>query len=435
MGSIPPALRFRMAIGFFERFIGSMMTPLMMIYLAARLGPATAGALLLGTVAVGISTSLLGGHLSDRYGRRLVLLAGSAGLALACLGMAATSALGWPLAVYACYLLEMASMTAIQPAHEAMIIDVTSADNRRAVYTFNYWSNNLALAVGALVGSFFYRHHFTGLLVCYGICIFGALCLSLRYLVESAPPRAADGQAQPKATGTGRTVRSVLDRYRGVLADRTFLCLVLAMTAVLGLEFQQSGYLGTSISAHIPANAIHVPLGHGAIGGVEMVGVMRAEGTLLVVALALVAQRVLRSFSNRASIYAGTLLFTVGYVALALISGSTNHPGVTAALLIAATAVSTVGEIVHVPAVQSVMAEIIPQDARSRYMAVFGLNAKGGQLLGAGCLSLGAVLPASGMSAVFAGIGLAALLLSRAVLAGIARPVVAPTPALDSTTG
>lgn len=419
MVRIQRELRLRLAIGFVERFVGSMITPLMIIYLAEQVGPAEAGALLVGVVAVGVAASLAAGHLADRSGRRVVLVAGGAGMGAALLGMAAAHACGRPLAVYACYLLQVAAMTSIQPAHEAMIIDVTTPETRRPVYSFNYWSNNLALSAGALVGGFFYRHHLTALLLCYAAAILATAAVSCRFLVESRPP-------EPEAAGgPPRGLRQVVaERYRGVLGDRRFLLLLLVMVAIMGLEFQKTGYIGAKVSATIPAHSLSVPLLGHSLGGVELVGALRAESTFLVVALALTAQPLLRRFSNGRSVYTGTVLFTAGYVLLAVVSGSGGSPGARAGLLVAATAVATCGEIMHAPAVQSVMAEIVPAHARSRYMAVFGLNPKGGQLIGAGCLSLGAVLSSTGMGVLYAALGATALLASWKVLNWRPRPAV-----------
>lgn len=435
MKSIPRALRLRLAIGFFERFVGSMMTPLMMVYLAEETGPAVAGALLVGVVAVGVAAGLAGGHFSDRNGRRRVMLAGGSGMGLAFVGVAGAHLMGWPFAAYGCYLVLMAAMTSIQPAHEAMIIDLVPRESRRAVYTLNYWANNLALAVGALVGAFFYRDHFPQLLLCYAAGIFAAVALSFRFLAESAPPgKPADaaGAGRPWPSPRGLRIGVFLDRYRGVAHDRRFLVLVVVMIAIMGLEFQNAGYLGTTIAAALPAGSVDLPfLPGGALGGVELVGVLRAESTVLVVVLALIAGPALRRLGNAASIYTGTALFTVGYFFLAVFSRPGQDAETMVILLVLATAVATFGEIVHVPAMQSMMAEIIPDHARSRYMAVFGLNPKGGQLIGAGCLSLGALVPSVGMGLIFALLGIVALVASWLVLTWEQRATGEPEPELE----
>src|SRR5262249_31537400 len=84
-----PSLRLRIAVGFAERFLNTMVVPLTTVFLARHAGTATVGLLLLATVAVSIVSMLAAGYLAERYGRRRVLVISAA---LMCAGFTVMAA-------------------------------------------------------------------------------------------------------------------------------------------------------------------------------------------------------------------------------------------------------------------------------------------------------------------------------------------------------
>src|SRR5690606_13771886 len=46
-----------------------------------------------------------------------------------------------------------------RPAMHALIIDSTTPENRKAVYTIEYWLTNLSMAIGAALGGLLYVNH------------------------------------------------------------------------------------------------------------------------------------------------------------------------------------------------------------------------------------------------------------------------------------
>jgi DHA1 family multidrug resistance protein B-like MFS transporter len=78
---------------------------------------------------------------------------------------------------------------------------------------------------------------------------------------------------------------------------------------------------------------------------------------------------------------------------------------------------------------QTVLAGAVPEGARTRYMAVFNLNVRGGMVIAALSLSAGAVVPSWGMAVVYGLIGLCACALYWSLLSG-GRGAFAPAPAV-----
>lgn len=194
------------------------------------------------------------------------------------------------------------------------------------------------------------------------------------------------------------------------------MALFLAMTLVLGLEMQRtSGFVAIHLAEDVPTQGL-LPFGIGPpVTGIELLGILQAVNTVGVAILALFSQRFLRRLDDRRSVVLGLALFTAGCVALAV--------GDFAVVLLLAMLVITVGELMHIPAMQAVLASVVPDHARSRYMAVFHLNARGGMIIASLSLGLGAIVSPAGMAVVYVALGAGAILLYRSLWT-----VRAPTP-------
>lgn len=128
---------------------GSFVQPMLVLYLTQeqRMTPTAAGAVV---AAVGIgdfASQLLGGWLGDRIGRRVTMLLGFLGtaIALAALGSAETIAGIWVTAVG--YGL---AAGLFRPAGSAAVADLPP-DQRVRAYSLLYWAANLGYAVAATV--------------------------------------------------------------------------------------------------------------------------------------------------------------------------------------------------------------------------------------------------------------------------------------------
>lgn len=401
-----PTLRLRLGLAFFERALTTMAIPLMAIYLSQRLGASAAGLLILGSVVVAILAGLSSGHVADLHGRRRALLIGSAAMAIGFVGMALAASPWWdaPLTVFAFYLFQVAAASFIAPVHETVIIDVTTPEQRKAAFTISYWSFNIAMAAGALLGGFLYRDHFVDLLIGAAACGVVATLITWRWLGETAPP----ASGVDRTAGDGGRIRSVLAGYVPAFKDRRFMALFLAMTLVLGLEMQRTtGFVAIHLAQDVPTQGL-LPFGIGPpVTGIELLGILQAVNTVGVAILALVSQRLGRRLDDRRSVLIGLALFTAGCAALAV--------GDLAVVLLLAMFVITVGELMHIPAMQAVLASVVPDNARSRYMAVFHLNARGGMIIASLSLSLGAIVSPVGMAIVYVALGAGAILLYRSL--------------------
>lgn len=410
--SLHSNVRIRIGLAFVNKLIDAMILTYIAIYLAAHVGVALAGALILIFAVFAVLGMLYGGHAAEHWGRRPVLILGdlSGFVFLTLMSFAYFDNWG-PFAVYFAYAMAKFGSNMALPANDATIIDVAPPTERRYVYTVNYWVTNLALGGGALVGGFLYNEHFGAVIVGGAIGTCGALIVTTLFIRETKPDTPSEGPAKP--TGFRRFV----DGYRIVLFDSTFRRLIIAATLALTLEGQTNGYLGIRFASSLPTQHLLPFLN---VTGVQMLGVIKAENTVLVVVLALFINALLAKLSDRFRLYVGISLFAGGFAVLALAGN--------AWVLLLAGLVLTVGELMNVPVKQALLADLAPEQGRSRYMAAYYLNIRLGQVLNAILISSSAVLGAVGMAGVYLLFGVVIILQYRTILARRAQPAPVPTP-------
>lgn len=410
-------LRIRIGVGFVNRLMDSMITSFMAIYLAFTYSVALAGAMMFVVVSLGVVGMLVGGHVSDTRGRRATLLVAELATFVT-FGVMALGNSAWvasPLVVYLAYLVNKFAASVALPANDAMIVDVTTPEIRKGVYTVNFWATNVALAVGALLGALLYDGHFTLMLAIAAAGTFGVTASTFLWIPETRPERAG---TEPKASA----LREFAAGYRLVLRDLMFIRLMVAGTLVLAIEFQLINYVGVRLAMELPEQRL-LEFGSWAVrvDGPEMLGILRAENTTLVVVLALFSHVLFRRVSDKVGLYLGTALFVAGYMVLAVSNSGW--------LLMAAGFVFTVGELMSVPIRQTLLANMVADHSRTRYMAVYNLNIRVAQMIAALCITLGSHISPWGMAAFYGALGLIILQQYRVVLNRTSHGVSAAEPA------
>jgi len=97
-------VRIRIGLAFIYKAVDAMILTFIAIYLAARVGIATTGALILLFALFAVLGMLVGGHLSEKWGRRPVLIVGDLISTAFLVLMAVAYFADWgPLAVYFSY--------------------------------------------------------------------------------------------------------------------------------------------------------------------------------------------------------------------------------------------------------------------------------------------------------------------------------------------
>lgn len=406
-------VRIRIALAFVHKLIDAMILVYIAIYLASQVGLAATGALILVFAVFAVFGMLVGGQLSESWGRRPVLVTGDLVGTVFLVLMTTAYYSDWgPLAVYFSYAIVKFGSNLALPANDSTIVDVTPPADRKYVYTVNYWVINLALGGGALLGGFLYSNHFGAVIMGAAIGMGGALVVTVLFIAETKPD-SVNAEPPAKLSGFSQFVQG----YRVVLVDSTFRRLIVAATLTLTLEGQLNTYIGIRLSTDMPVQYVF-PFGD--VSGVQMLGVLKAVNTILVVVLALFINSLLRQMSDRIRLYAGITLFAGGFAVLAVSD--------TAWVLLLACLVLTIGELMNVPVKQALLAELAPEVGRPRYMAAYYLHIRFGQVLNSVLISLGAVVSASGMAGIYLLMGVLIILQYRTILARRAARAEAEAP-------
>ncbi|MBE3553801.1 MAG: MFS transporter [Thermicanus sp.] len=388
-----PNVKIRIYVSFITSFAQSLTFPFMAIYFAQYFGEAFTGLLFLASILLSMATGFYGGYFADRVGRKkLMVLSEAVFFGGYFLTMMANSP--WlisPEITAFTFLVISAFWGIYGPAGDAMLLDVTTSENRTLMYSIMYWSHNLTLAVGASIGAFFFeKHRFILFTV-----MTGAVLISLVttiFMIQETYDAKKEREERERIRGQKD---GFLRNYLLVIKDTPFMLFGLASMLIATLEFQLQNYIGIRLAKEVPAQSLFGI----SFNGVNLLGFLQTENTVLVVLLAAFAAVIIRRFPQEKVLYLGSFLYITGYSMITAAS--------LPLLLLAAMFLATIGEVIKVPVQQSLFAEMIPSHSRSAYIAVNGFVWQGARVLSSLGVLLGTVLNGweMGLVAFFMGMG------------------------------
>lgn len=386
-------IKIRVIETFTSRLVGGMIFPFMAIYLAAHFSAKLTGMMLIFNVLIGMIAKFIGGYYADIIGRKKLMVTAEVLRLISYIMMAVANSpwFEWPLLTFFMMTVNNICWGLAGPANDAMLIDVSTPEQRKYMYSITYWANNLSIAIGGILGGLFFQSHLFELLVAIACAESITVILVVFFIQESLATAHRDGTPSVSPIGMFKV-------YRNVLRDRLFVLFILGNMLIFTMEDHLTNYIGIHLSDAFPTQHFW----HWDIDGVNMLGFLRTENTVLVVLTSLLAVRLIAKFKDRSVLLIGSSLFVAGYT---VISYTTNIW-----LLFLFMIVATLGEVIRVPVQQSYMALIPPDDARSSYMAVSGLDWNGAALITSLFISLSAYLSPFWMSAAIFALGFLGIL-------------------------
>ncbi|MGD2276351.1 MDR family MFS transporter [Bacillus wiedmannii] len=391
-------IKIRIITSFLTRTVSTMIFPFMAIYFSIKLGSAIAGALLLINVIASLVIGLYGGYVGDRLGRKKVMIIGQSiqVISIACMGVANSDYVDSPWLTFVFMLVNSLGSGLMNPATEAMLIDVSTPENRKVMYSINYWAINLSIAIGVIFGGLLFENYRLQLFI--GLTVIAVITLYVMavYMEEVYVAR--------KIVEKKNVLKDMADSYKAVMKDRTFLIFCAASICTLSLEFQINNYLGVRLQQEF--ETVHFLFGNGFtfdLTGIRMLSWISAENTILVVLCSALLIKMLKSFNDLKILYVGLFIYTIGFTIL----GTSNNLWI----LLIAGLFQTVGEMMYVPVRQSIMADMVPNEARGSYMAINGMVFQVAKMNGALGVMLGSFLASGGMSALYFIVGMSSILL------------------------
>jgi MFS family permease len=343
----------------------AIVIPFLGLYLHSDRGvPMSAvGGLFFLSALAGAGGQLLGGELTDRFGRKGVMVASQLGRGVTFVGLGA-AALAHASVLWFAILTAVSAFAGrmFEPPSGAMVADITSGEARSESYAVLRIGGNLGWALGPAVGGFLAALSYPLLFLAAAALLFTSASFIAWRVEETRPSRDAR-RVEPEAIRTGRAVAPVAPpagpapgfgfaELRLALRDGIFMryCLVSL------LLFTVMGQLISTVSVYTVEWA--------GISKVEL-GTLYALNGFMVVFLQFPVVRALARYRMTTALIAGSVLYAVGYAMMGL--------GKSLPLFFAAMFVVTAGEIVTSPASLNLVASLSTEEMRGRYMGVFGL--------------------------------------------------------------
>jgi MFS family permease len=346
----------------FSRISLFMTMPFLAIYLSktTHTSPLWIG------LAIGIGpltstfVSFIGGNLSDRIGRKKILIWSVIVWVLVYIGFSFATAL-WMFTLLNA--LNGICRSFFEPASQALLADVTPKENRPKVFGLRYWAINIGATLGPLLGAYFGLSSSAiafwltaGIYGAYGFVMWLVINRYQHDLQENTEA----GQKAPV------TLRKALLVIRTDIALRYF---------VLAGIIENVGY--SQIESNLP-QYLKNALPH----GVALYSVLLATNAIFVVIFQMPISHIAGKRPALQIMTIGSLIFAFGYLGMGL---STSAVGLVLSMI-----VLTIGEILVFPTNSILLDQLAPEGMRGTYFGAGGLRNLGhsiGPALGGWILS------------------------------------------------
>jgi len=302
-------------ISFVDRIGSTMLFPFFALYITQKfqVGMTQAG-FVLGIFSVfGLIGSAVGGVLTDKFGRRKLILFGLVFSALSTLG------LGWvnnfnlliPVAAFTGLLSDVSG-----PAHGAMIADLLPVRQRQEGFGILRVVGNMAWIIGPTIGGFVAGHSYFTLFVMDAVISCAVAFLYYRFVPETKVPEAHEKQPENLfRTFTG---------YRQVLQDKVYVAFIV-ITILMTMVYLQ---MYNSLSVYLRDVHGIQPQGY---------GFLLTISALVVILCQFGVSRRVRGWPPFINMSLGAIFYMIGFGMFGVVS--------TYGLFLAAIIIITIGEI------------------------------------------------------------------------------------------
>jgi MFS family permease len=329
---------------FIDRLGCALLYPFYALYLTQKfnIGMTDVGKLFALFSLSGFIGSALGGAMTDRMGRRGVLIfsliASSASAVL--LGLANS------IAMFAFLSITVGIMASVgHPAHNAIVADVLPPEKRAQGYGIIRVIFNLSVVIGPVIGGFLASQNY--LLIFIADAIISLICAVIIFAAMPETKPEAHPNAKPE------TVAQTFGGYGKVFRDAAFMAFMFVTTLQVIVYMNMNTTLGVFLRDEhsIPTSGY---------------GWILSLNAAMVVLFQIWLTRRMEGYKPMIMMALGSAFYAVGFAMYGFTS--------TYFMFIIAMVIITIGEMIVSPVAQSIVADFAPEEMRGRYMAVSGFS-------------------------------------------------------------
>jgi MFS family permease len=327
--------------------IGCFVGPFLTLILTKKIGLSSdvAGLYMSTAGVLYLPASILGGKLADTLGRRKVIIIFDA---LAIMFYFICGFVQPSMTLVYLIILAGTCMSAAGPAHDSLMADLTTPENRNGAYALSYMGWNLGFAIGPLLAGMLFENHLNLIFIGDALTALLSLVLIICFVKETI-----SNTTQDIEDGTRVMERRESGSIIGVLLRRPAL-LIFAIV-ILGYNFTYAQW-GFMMPMHSGQN-------FGSMGATYY-GYMASFNGIVVIAFTPFITWLMRSMKHVKKIVIGGLLYAIGFGMLGLYN--------TLAAFFVSVFVFTIGEIVLSISTMPFIADNTPMSHRGRMSGVLG---------------------------------------------------------------
>jgi MFS family permease len=343
-----PRLFWIIVLTLFIDSIGStLLFPFFALYITQKFGVGmTQAGILLGISSLfGLIGSMVGGALTDTFGRRRLILFGLVFSALSSLlfGFAADVRTLYVLVV----VVGLLSRISI-PAQDAMMADILPEAKRPEAFGITRAVGNFSWIIGTALGGLIAARSFLALFLLDAVLSLIVAIILYRFLPETKPSPSAAARSKH-----GEVVMTSVTGYRIVLGDLAYMIFTIAGMISLLVYQQQYGALSVYLrDVHNISS--------------QNYGVLLSVAGLEVVLFQVWVSRTIKKYPPFLVMTFGTLFFIIGFIMIGYVQSLV--------LFLLAIIVITIGEMITFPTNKALAANFAPEAMRGRYMAIYDLG-------------------------------------------------------------
>jgi len=330
------------AVSFIDRIGGTLLFPFFSLYITQKFGVGmTQAGIVLGSFsAFGLVGSMIGGALTDKFGRKSLILFGLVFSAISTLSLGLVNQFSVliPLSIVIGLLSNIAG-----PAHQAMVADLLPEEKRQEGFGILRVVANLSWIIGPTIGGFIANRSYFALFVLDAVISCLVAVMVFMYIPETKPETDEEPESMLK-TFAG---------YNVVLRDYAYVAF-LVVSMLMGLVYQQ---MYNTLSVYLRDNHGIQPQGY---------GFLLTTSAITVILFQFQTTRIIKKYPAFLMMALGVFFYMIGFGMFGFVTAYW--------LFAAAIIIITIGEMVIMPTASALAANFAPEAMRGRYMAVFGLS-------------------------------------------------------------